>query len=70
MLLTDKACVKDELTSKTSNGDVLLLPAITCLEEIGLVYGEQFILLQYIPAVRRVVSLTALFIFYRMVDFC
>jgi len=46
----------DELVSLLVTGDLLLLPAVTCLQEISFLYGEQFILLQYIPSVIRVVS--------------
>ncbi|XP_067941415.1 WD repeat-containing protein 81-like [Watersipora subatra] len=45
-----------DLISKTVYGDVMLMPAIQCLEEISFLYGEQFILLQYIPAIKRVIS--------------
>ena len=46
----------EELMSRMSLGDILLLPVVKCLEDIAFLYGEQFILLQYIPSITHVVS--------------
>ena len=45
-----------KLFSILTSGDTQLLPVIHCLEEIAFIYGEQYILLHYIPYISHMVN--------------